>query len=551
MPMPRVPGAHRAVMEAQEVQALTTFGQVHDPGLRELGLKAQARKDRLQRLKGVIGFPAVLAHRHEIVGITDQHPNARRLPLPVEPVKVDVGEQRRDHAALRGSGRSAGDRAVLHDAGAQHAAHQVQEPAVDDTFLDGRRQTVVRDRLKTAGDVRLDHPLPAPPCLVDEDLEGVVRRLARAKPERARQEVRFKDRLEHDPRCGLHDAITHRRDRQRPPLKAAGLRDEDPARSKRTVRAVPEVRGQLVKQPVNPVPLDIIDGLLVDAGRAAVAAHQLPRALQHVPAMDLVVKRVEPSPGIGLGRPVKRALQFSDPVYFGGPSHDRGTHQALPCPSRVNEAAALPSPAVVLSARLKAVLRPPPTPSRHPAISRPPPVIGRDAPAATRSATGPGRASPVPAVTIRTFHALYAEEFFGAAIQALHPFHGLHPTGRGSALPDTRSRRGRLRLMLRTARSHTPNGCLTLRFDPTRFPAKPAACYRASWQLPGPDLPRQATTSLSSNHDVLLIDLQQSGRTPDRRGTSAAISWVDGQTVTGSAIFWRSIFFGAAMRAWR
>jgi hypothetical protein len=112
-------------------------------------------------------------------------------------------------------------------------------------------------------------------------------------------------------------------------------------------------------------------------------------------------------------------------------------------------------------------------------------------------AARPGRASPVPAITIRTFRALYAEEFFGAAVQALHPFHGLHPTGRGSALPDTRSRRGRLRLMLRTARSHTPKGCLTLRFDPARFPAKPAACYRASWQLPGPDLPRQATTSLS------------------------------------------------------
>ena len=77
--------------------------------------------------------------------------------------------------------------------------------------------------------------------------------------------------------------------------------------------------------------------------------------------------------------------------------------------------------------------------------------------------------------------------------------------------------------MLRTARSHTPKGCLTLRFDPARFHAKPAACYRASWQLPGPDLPRQATTSLSLNHDGLFIDLQQSGRTPDRRGTSTAI----------------------------
>src|SRR3954447_9282974 len=49
--------------------------------------------------------------------------------------------------------------------------------------------------------------------------------------------------------------------------------------------------------------------------------------------------------------------------------------------------------------------------------------------------------------------------------------------------------------MLRTARSLPPKGLWTLRFDPRRFPPKPAACYRASWQLPGPDLPRQATTS--------------------------------------------------------
>jgi hypothetical protein len=40
-----------------------------------------------------------------------------------------------------------------------------------------------------------------------------------------------------------------------------------------------------------------------------------------------------------------------------------------------------------------------------------------------------------------------------------------------------------------------PTGLSTLRFDPGRFPPKPAACYRASWQLPGPDLPRLAATT--------------------------------------------------------
>jgi hypothetical protein len=36
----------------------------------------------------------------------------------------------------------------------------------------------------------------------------------------------------------------------------------------------------------------------------------------------------------------------------------------------------------------------------------------------------------------------------------------------------------------------------TLGFDAGRVPPTPPVCYRASWQLPGPDFHRQATTSL-------------------------------------------------------
>ena len=74
----------------------------------------------------------------------------------------------------------------------------------------------------------------------------------------------------------------------------------------------------------------IRDGLLVDAGRALIGAYQLPRALQHVPPIDLVVERVKPSPGIGLGRPLQRSLQFSDRIQLGGPSH-KWHSPALPC----------------------------------------------------------------------------------------------------------------------------------------------------------------------------------------------------------------------------
>ena len=51
--------------------------------------------------------------------------------------------------------------------------------------------------------------------------------------------------------------------------------------------------------------------------------------------------------------------------------------------------------------------------------------------------------------------------------------------------------------MLRTAQLLPPKGPLTLGFDPDRFQTEPPVCYRASWQLPGPDLHRLVTTSLS------------------------------------------------------
>jgi hypothetical protein len=69
--------------------------------------------------------------------------------------------------------------------------------------------------------------------------------------------------------------------------------------------------------------------------------------------------------------------------------------------------------------------------------------------------------------------------------------------------------------MLRTAQSLPPTGLSTLGFDPTRFPAEPPACYRASWQLPGPDFHRQATTSLSLS-DQQRITSNCAGRTNDQ-----------------------------------
>src|SRR3954469_23374064 len=52
--------------------------------------------------------------------------------------------------------------------------------------------------------------------------------------------------------------------------------------------------------------------------------------------------------------------------------------------------------------------------------------------------------------------------------------------------------------MLRTVQS-LPLAVLSTRgFDPARFQTEPPVCYRASWQLPGPDSHRQATTSTNT-----------------------------------------------------
>ena len=136
-----------------------------------------------------------------------------------------------------------------------------------------------------------------------------MRRAPGTEPERALEHVGLEDRLDHRLRGCLHDAIADSRDRQRPALlRSAGLRDEHPTGRKRPPPPLLEIHGQLVEQPGDAVLLDVGDGLSVDAGRASVGAHQLPRTLQNVSAVDLVVERVEPSPGIGLGRPVKRSL---------------------------------------------------------------------------------------------------------------------------------------------------------------------------------------------------------------------------------------------------
>ena len=126
-----------------------------------------------------------------------------------------------------------------------------------------------------------------------------------------------------------------------------------------------------------------------------------------------------------------------------------------------------------------------------------------DAPART-AAAGPGRASPVPAATFRTFRALYAGEFLGAAIQVLRSFRGLRRERLGSALPSSHLAAGTL-----TARQASldaadrsvapPERALDAGLRPDPFPG------RAASLLPG--LLAATRTGLSpAGGDELMLD---------------------------------------------
>ena len=162
---------------------------------------------------------------------------------------------------------------------------------------------------------------------------------------------------------------------------------------------------------------------------------------------------------------------------------------------RTNEAAALPSPQVVLSygstgttTASDSLPAPDPLPGSTPVIGQAIPrnsqcvSAGKGLPSSRRHRLNVPRP-----LTPRSPSRLH--------FQDLHRFHGLHRERPGSALPQCLTTR-QASLPLRTAQLLPPTGLSTLGFDPARFQTKPPACYRAPWRLPGPDSHRQATTNL-------------------------------------------------------
>ena len=240
---------------------------------------------------------------------------------------------------------------------------------------------------------------------------------------------------------------------------------------------------------------------------------------------------MEPSLRISLGRPVKHMLQSADPVPTdgrqGGPSRILGNHRSGTPSSRTNEAAALPITAGCTAPRLERYygrLRLPP--GRRP-LPGSTPVIRRRSPRLSAGRFVRGGPLQFPPPPSERSAPSYTGESLAAASQDLHRFHGLRREPPGSALSSVSN--DAAGFASATDRSVAPpQGLSTLGSDPARFQARPPACYRAPWRLPGPDLHRQATTSFRSGHDRWTITSVISGRTgcPTRRRILASGRWV-------------------------
>ena len=104
------------MMEAQEVEPVLAVIHVHEPRLLQVELEAKLRHHIRHRLIGVADILLCLCDDDEVIGKADQGTEVAvvLLPLAVQHVEVDVGEERADGSALCGARFGLYHVAILH-----------------------------------------------------------------------------------------------------------------------------------------------------------------------------------------------------------------------------------------------------------------------------------------------------------------------------------------------------------------------------------------------------------------------------------------------------
>src|SRR6266540_731016 len=236
--------------------------------------------------------------------------SAATLPYSVERVEVDVGEKRRDHAALGTPQIGASPNPFLHHTRLQPLPQELQYPSVRYPLPDQLEQLVVGDLIEVTLDVAVHHVSVATTPVQSDRLQRARRVPSRPESVRALLEVGLENRLDDKLRCRLHHPVAHRRNPQRP-FRPVWLRNVPPPHRLRQVLARPEaLLHVLEKLPLAPL-LDHRQRFPVNAGSPSIRLDPIPRLDQDVTPADPIVERVEPSRPATFGRHVQPASELS------------------------------------------------------------------------------------------------------------------------------------------------------------------------------------------------------------------------------------------------
>src|SRR5271157_4454938 len=197
--------------------------QVHHPRLLRMQHQTQLARHKLDLSKRLLRLRLRWRHHHEIVGIADPHPERPTLlrPEPIQQVQVDVGQQRREDSALRGSRQRLPHRTVFHHPGLQPLSDQFQYPPIRDSLSHQHHQLFLIDAVEIALDVRIDYEVMPLVSGSPDRFQSLRRALLRTKSIAAVFEIRLKDRLDDDLRRHLHHPVSYRRYPQWPLLPAS------------------------------------------------------------------------------------------------------------------------------------------------------------------------------------------------------------------------------------------------------------------------------------------------------------------------------------------
>ena len=188
---------------------------------------------------------------------------------------------------------------------------QLQEGPVTDPPGYRFHQLGVGDAVEISAQIRVDHfGIPAPQQILHA-LDRVQGASVGPVGVLLRLQVGFEDGFQEQDRRHLHHAIPDRRDTKRS-LLAIGLRDVNPTDRLGAIGSAPESFREQFQPSVQPVRLDVLEGLAVYSRSSAVGSAAVVGMTQDIFAVHFVVQRVEPLVGRSFGLGVQRRLQPAD-----------------------------------------------------------------------------------------------------------------------------------------------------------------------------------------------------------------------------------------------